>query len=76
MLMIVVSSLGFCVVTLITIAAVLYFPGPKKVLPEAEHSRSIRLDWRPLGSGLIDHIQKMTIAAIAIADKKVWAHRS
>ncbi len=29
-----------------------------------------------LGSGLIDHIQKMTMAAIAIADMKVWAQRS
>ncbi len=29
-----------------------------------------------LGSELIDHIQKMTMAAIAIADMKVWAHRS
>jgi hypothetical protein len=29
-----------------------------------------------LGSGLIDHIQKMTIAAMAIADMKVWAQRS
>ena len=27
------------------------------------------------GSGFIDHIQKMTIAAIAMADMKVWAHR-
>ena len=31
---------------------------------------------RTLGSGLIDHIQKMTMAAIAMADMKVWAHRS
>jgi putative transposase len=29
-----------------------------------------------LGSGLIDHIQKMTIAAIAMADMKVCAQRS
>ena len=29
-----------------------------------------------LGSGLIDHIQKMTMAAIAMADMKVWAQRS
>jgi hypothetical protein len=29
-----------------------------------------------LGSGLIDHNQKMTVAAIAMADMKVWAHRS
>ena len=29
-----------------------------------------------LGSGLIDHSQKMTVAAIAMADMKVWAQRS
>lgn len=29
-----------------------------------------------LGSGLIDQIQKMTAAAMQIAEKKVWAHRS
>ena len=29
-----------------------------------------------LGSGLIDHSQKMTMAAMQIADMKVWAHRS
>ncbi len=29
-----------------------------------------------LGSGLIDQSQKMTVAAMAMADMKVWAHRS
>ncbi len=29
-----------------------------------------------LGSGLIAHIQKMTMAAITMADMKVWAQRS
>ncbi len=29
-----------------------------------------------LGSGLIDHLQKMTMATMAIADMKVWAQRS
>ena len=29
-----------------------------------------------LGSGLIDQSQKMTVAAIAMAEKKVWAHLS
>ena len=29
-----------------------------------------------LGSGLIDHIQKMTMAAMAMADMKVCAQRS
>ena len=29
-----------------------------------------------LGSGLIDQSQKMTIAAMEIADMKVWAQRS
>lgn len=30
----------------------------------------------PLGPGLIDQSQKHMVAAIAIADMKVWAHRS
>ena len=29
-----------------------------------------------LGSGLIDHNQKSTVAAMQIADMKVWAHLS
>ena len=29
-----------------------------------------------LGSGLIDYSQKMTVAAMAMAEKKVWAQRS
>jgi hypothetical protein len=29
-----------------------------------------------LGSGLIDHSQNMTVAASAMADMNVWAHRS
>jgi DNA invertase Pin-like site-specific DNA recombinase len=29
-----------------------------------------------LGSGLINHSQKMTAAAMQIAEKKVWAQRS
>ena len=33
-------------------------------------------DPKDLGSGLIDHNQKMTAAAMAMAEKKVWAHRS
>jgi hypothetical protein len=32
--------------------------------------------FRPLGSGLIDQSQKMTVAAMQMADMKVWAHRS
>ena len=28
------------------------------------------------GSGLIDYSQKMTVAAMAMAEKKVWAQRS
>ena len=31
---------------------------------------------RELGSGLIDQSQKMTAAAMQMAEKKVWAHRS
>jgi hypothetical protein len=30
----------------------------------------------PLGSGLIDQSQKMTVAAMQMADMKVWAQRS
>lgn len=30
----------------------------------------------PLGSGLIDPSQKITVAAMQMAEKKVWAHRS
>ncbi len=38
---------------------------------------NVALDNDPaLGSGLIDHSQKMTVAAMAMADMKVWAHRS
>ena len=29
-----------------------------------------------LGSGLIDHNQKITVAAMQMAEKKVWAHLS
>ena len=31
---------------------------------------------KQLSSGLIDHIQKMMMATMAIADMKVWAQRS
>jgi hypothetical protein len=31
---------------------------------------------RFLGSGLIDYSQKMTVAAMQMADMKVWAQRS
>ena len=31
---------------------------------------------RRLGSGLIDYSQKMTVAAMQTAEKKVWAQRS
>ena len=30
----------------------------------------------PLGSGLIDHSQNATAAAMQMAEKKAWAHRS
>jgi hypothetical protein len=40
---------------------------------EATEMRPTLLD---LGSGLIDHSQKMTVAAMQMADMKVWAHRS
>ena len=41
-------------------------------VPECERAAARSI----LGSGLIDHIQKMTMAAIAMADMKVCAHRS
>ena len=47
---------------------------------------SAELLWQPVGkdelgrnelwSGLIDHNQKMTVAAMTMAEKKVWAQRS
>ena len=40
---------------------------PFKLAPELSET---------LGSGLIVHSQKMTAAAMQIADMKVWAHRS
>jgi hypothetical protein len=44
------------------------------LLPTASHAADTAFG--DLGSGLIDHIQKMTMAAMAIADMKVWAQRS
>ena len=35
-----------------------------------------RVEGGYLGSGLIDQSQKMTIAAMQMADMKVWAQRS
>ena len=45
------------------------------------HSRPVQeMNWADteseLGSGLIDHSQKMMVTAMQIADMKVWAHRS
>ena len=42
-----------------------------KVKGDAHHALTERL-----GSGLIDHSQKMTVAAMQMADMKVWAQRS
>ena len=53
----------------------------------AEQNRPLATYWRrtarwerergsQLGSGLIDQSQKMTVAAMEMADMKVWAHRS
>ena len=44
------------------------------LLPTVSHAAETPIG--TLGSGLIDHIQKMTIAAITMADMKVWAQRS
>jgi len=46
------------------------FFGPLEVM--AQSSPTARSG---LGSGLIDQSQKMTAAAMQIAEKKVWAHR-
>jgi hypothetical protein len=35
-----------------------------------------RIDLLGLGSGLIDQSQNMTVAAMQMAEKKVWAQRS
>ena len=40
--------------------------------PGTAHKRAVI----SLGSGLIDHIQKIIVAAMQIADMKVWAQRS
>lgn len=44
--------------------------GPQKMQIAADFWKSA------LGSGLINHNQKMTVAAIAMADMNVWAQRS
>ena len=38
--------------------------------------KSFMVHLTPLGSGLIDQSQKMMVAAMQMADMKVWAHRS
>ena len=50
----------------------------RSVKGERLHAKNPFGHWntQTLGSGLIDQIQKMTVAAIAIADMKVCAHRS
>ena len=40
------------------------------------HALDGKISREELGSGLIDHIQKMTMAAMTMADMKVWAQRS
>ena len=40
------------------------------------HFSSLISQTSNLGSGLVDHIQKMTAAAMQMADMKVRAHRS
>ena len=39
-------------------------------------TKLFQLNGADLGSGLIHYSQKMTAAAMQIADMKVWAHRS
>ena len=48
-------------------------------VPYCAHTKWInhgrKLENSILGSGLIDQIQKMTVAAMQMADMKVWAQR-
>jgi hypothetical protein len=50
----------------------------RKISPDESEAadKSIANLGYELGSGLIDYSQKMTTAAMQIADMKVWAHRS
>jgi hypothetical protein len=52
-----------------------YVPGVPRPLSDAAIERR-RIGARTLGSGLIDQSQKMTVAAMQMADMKVWAHLS
>jgi catechol 2,3-dioxygenase-like lactoylglutathione lyase family enzyme len=45
-------------------------------LPVTDIEAAARFYGAVLGSGLIDQSQKMTVAAMEMADMKVWAHRS
>jgi hypothetical protein len=40
------------------------------------YTRELKGSTHQLGSGLIDQSQKMTVAAMQMADMKVWAQRS
>jgi hypothetical protein len=53
----------------------LYFPD-RSILMIVEIHRQAIENGSNLGSGLIDHSQKMTVAAMQIADMKVCAQRS
>jgi LysR family glycine cleavage system transcriptional activator len=45
--------------------------------PELDHALGdLQTAFAALGSGLIDHNQNATVAAMQIAEKKVWAHLS
>jgi hypothetical protein len=49
---------------------------PPAVADQASFAHAAEFFNSLLGSGLIDQSQKMTVAAMEMADMKVWAHRS
>ena len=50
--------------------------GIRSISPKRARTSGCPSGFPDPGSGLIDHIQKITVAAMQIADMKVWAHRS
>ena len=50
--------------------------GGRVLVRTASPPRLHQLVHHDLGSGLVDHSQKMTVAAMQMADMNVWAQRS
>ncbi len=51
-------------------------PAPLHLVRLIDEDRTLLINGGNLGSGLIDHSQKMMVAARQMAEKKVWAQRS